>query len=134
MSRGHARHHESHHGLSVFGKDLVRRCSAHCELCDAQGVKLSVYEVPPIFAEPDYDHCIMICRTCEKQINRPRLIDHNHWRCLNTSVWSNVPPVKILSFAMLRHIARHHAWPLALLEQVYMDAEEKAWAEQIEIS
>ncbi|WP_261844330.1 phnA protein [Aliamphritea ceti] len=133
MSRGHAKHYEGHYGLSMFGKDLVRRCSAHCELCDAQGVKLSVYEVPPVLTEPDYDHCIMICGTCQKQIMRPRLIDHNHWRCLNNSIWSEVVPVKMLSVAMLRYINQQHAWPGALLEQVYLDNDEEKWIEQIEI-
>lgn len=127
MSKGHSKHHERHYGLSLFGKDLVRRCGSKCELCEAHGVKLGVYEVPPIGTEPDFDHCIMICATCQGQIDKPRTIDANYWRFLATAMWSTVTPVKIMSVTMLRHLAAEHDWASDLLEQVYIDPDEDAW-------
>ncbi len=127
MSKGHAKHHERHHGLSLFGKDLVRRCSSKCELCEAHGVKLKVFEVPPIEAEPNFDHCIMICEACQGQIDKPRTIDPNYWRFLANAMWSSVPPVKIMSVTMLRHLADKNDWASELLEQVYLEPDEDAW-------
>ena len=127
MSKGHERHHERHHGLSLYGKDLIRRCSAHCELCDAHGVKLSIFEVPPITSEPDFSHCLMVCETCSEQLEKPKTRDPNHWRCLNHSVWSSVPAVKITAVAMLQHIANMEPWAAELLEQVYLEPEEVEW-------
>ncbi|MBN0988018.1 phnA protein [Amphritea pacifica] len=133
MSKGHARHQERHHGLSQFGKDLVRRCGSKCELCDSHGVKLVVYEVPPIEPEPNYDHCIMICETCQGQLDRPKTIDPAYWRFLATSMWSSVAPVKVISVALLRHLAKQQDWADALLEQVYMEEDERAWSEDIDL-
>ncbi len=133
MSKGHAKHLERHHGLSMFGKDLVRRCGAKCELCEAHGVKLAVYEVPPIAAEPDYDHCIMICDSCRAQLERPKTIDPTYWRFLANAMWSSVVPVKVISVVLLEHLAKQQDWAGELLEQVYMQAEERAWADEVEL-
>jgi protein PhnA len=133
MSRGHDRHQERHHGLSLFGKDLVRRCSSHCELCDAQGVGLRIFEVPPVPVEPDLEHCIMICDSCREQIERPKRRDPNYWRCLNGSVWSTVPAVKVMALAMLAKIAEQERWAVELQEQVYLEADEQAWLDQVEL-
>lgn len=133
MSRGHDRHQERHHGLSLFGKDLVRRCSSHCELCDAQGVKLGIFEVPPVPTEPLLDHCTMICETCREQIERPKFRDNNHWRCLNHSIWSSVPAVKVLAIAMLQNISEQERWAVELLEQVYLEPEESEWLDKLEL-
>ena len=133
MSKGHGKHQERHHGLSLFGKDLVRRCGSKCELCEAHGVKLAVFEVLPIAAEPDFDHCIMICQTCQTQIERPKTLDAHHWRFLTSSMWSTVPAVKVMSVAMLKHLAVQHDWATELLEQVYLDAAEDAWVTKVVI-
>jgi len=133
MSKAHQRPIVRHHGLSLFGKDLVRRCSAHCELCDAQGVKLSVYEVPPLAALPDFEHCLMLCDTCLKQIKRPKLRDPNHWRCLNHAVWSTIPAVQVLALVILHHLSESERWALKLEEQVYIEPKVQEWLEQVEL-
>ena len=131
MSKGHERHQERHHGLSLYGKDLVRRSSSHCELCDAHGVQLHIYEVPPPPKEPDYSRCVMICDVCLAQLERPKLRDQNHWRCLNHSIWSEVPAVKVLAIAMLKRVAEQERWAVELLEQTYLEPEEELWLEQV---
>lgn len=132
MARGHERHH-SHHGLSIYGKELIRRCSAHCEMCDAQGVKLHIFEVPPIPTEADLGHCIMICQTCLDQIEHPKKTDPHHWRCLTRSMWSTVPAVKVTALAMLQRISRKEDWATELLEQSYLEPEESEWMEELEL-
>ncbi|MFC6669146.1 phnA protein [Marinobacterium aestuariivivens] len=133
MARGYERHYERHHGLSMFGKDLVRRCGAHCELCDAQGVSLKVYEVPPVGSEADFEHCIMVCDSCLKQIRRPGRRDPHHWRCLNTAVWSPVPAARVLAIALLESFVGREHWALQLREQLYLTPDEQAWIDSIEL-
>ncbi len=131
MSKGHDRHQERHHGLSLYGKDLVRRCGSHCELCDAQGVKLGIFEVPPVGPEPSFEQCIMICETCQEQLEKPKRRDPNHWRCLNHSMWSQVPAVKVTAVAMLKALSADQSWAAELLEQVYLESEEERWLEEL---
>lgn len=133
MARGYARHHEHHHGLSIYGKDLIRRCAAHCEMCDAHGVKLRIFEVPPIPDEASPEHCIMICDTCFDQIEHPKRMDRNHWRCLNSAMWSSVPAVKVTALAMLQRLADTERWALELLEQSYTEPEEAQWLSELEL-
>lgn len=131
MSRSHAHHQERTSGLSIFGKDLVRRSGAHCELCDAHRVALYIYEVPPAPKLPDLNDCLMLCDLCLDQIERPNRRDNNHWRCLNHAIWSDVPVVKMLAIAMLQQVAEEEPWALALFEQVYLTDDELRWQAQI---
>ncbi len=73
---------------------LRERSDATCELC-ASTEDLLVYEVsePPADAE---NH-ILICATCKEQIVELEKTDPNHWRCLNDSMWSPVPPVQVMA-------------------------------------
>jgi len=73
-------------------KELQSRSDSKCELCSAT-YDLKVYTVPP---KPDgnVDHSILVCDTCYSQIEDPEKVDANHWRCLNDSMWSEVPAVK----------------------------------------
>lgn len=133
MSKGHAKHQERHHGLSQFGKDLVRRCGSKCELCEAHGVKLTVYEVPPIAADPNYDQCIMICELCSNQLDKPKTIDPNYWRFLASTMWSDLAPVKVISIALLKYFEEAEDWAAELREQVYIQQEEQDWLDQLDL-
>lgn len=114
-------------GLAIFGKELVRRCASHCELCDAQGVKLVVHEVPPSPQTPDLEHCIMICEECRAQLLKPRSIEANHWRCLANAMWSEVPAVKVTSLIMLEQLGETEYWAADLLDQAWLAPEEQRW-------
>ncbi len=133
MTRAHERHYERHHGLSMFGKDLVRRCGAHCELCDAQGVSLKVFQVSPVGTEADFEHCLMICDRCLQQILHPKKRDSHHWRCLSRVVWSPVPAARILAIAMLETFIGREDWATQLREQLYLDPEEQRWVDSIDL-
>jgi len=132
MPRIQERYHERHHGLSMFGKDLVRRCGAHCELCDSQGVSLKVFEVPPMGAEADFGHCVMICESCKRQILHPKKRDPHHWRCLSAAVWSPIPAARVLAIAMLDTFIGREDWAMQLHEQLYLEPDEQAWVDAID--
>ena len=116
--------------LSYFGKDLVRRCAAHCELCAAGSVPLSIFEVEPVPKEPQLKHCLMICELCQQNLMHPKKMQVNHWRCLTTTMWSEVMAAKIVAIVVLQYLAGDHAWAQEYLEQVYLDADEQAWVDE----
>ena len=106
-------------------KELEQRSGNKCELC-GNTENLSVYEVPPT---PDntLETCILICATCVDQIENPDNVDANHWRCLNDSMWSEVAAVQVVAWRMLKRL-RAEAWPQDLLDMLYLDDENLAWA------
>lgn len=114
-----------------MAKDLVRRSRSKCELCDRGGIKLDVYELPPFEEEPYVDGCIFICDGCRKQIEHPRKMIPNHWRCLNNTIWSEVPAVQVMSARLLHRLAatKKH-WAEELLEHAYLEPDIEEWALQ----
>ncbi len=66
---------------------------------------------------------------CKSQVNSPETASPNHWRCLNDSIWSEVPAVQVVSYRMLNHI-RHEGWPADLLDMMYLDDESLEWAKE----
>ncbi|GAA3920665.1 phnA protein [Litoribacillus peritrichatus] len=130
MSKGSEKHKQRNDAISYFGKDLVRRSGSHCELCNAHGTKLIIHEVPPVPREPDFDHCIFICETCSGQIDKPKTVNPDHWRCLNTSAWSQVPAVQVMSVIMLDRLASED-WAVELKDQLYLSPEIQNWLEDI---
>lgn len=103
---------------------LRERSGGVCELCAAGG-DLTVYAVPPASANADKN--IVVCATCASQLAHPETLDANHWRCLNTSMWSTVPGVQVVAWRIL-HSLRHLGWPQDLLDMLYLDDETLAWA------
>ena len=133
MSKGLDKHKQRSDSLSYFGKDLVRRSGSHCELCDASGTKLSIHEVPPVPKEPEFEHCIFICETCKEQIEKPKTVVPDHWRCLNTSAWSQEPAVQVMSVLMLDKLidtTKDNDWMKELREQLYLPEEIESWLEE----
>lgn len=107
-------------------KELMTRSGEKCELCGASD-ELKVYEVPPT-SNVKADDCVLICENCQNQINNPETMDANHWRCLNDSMWSTVPAVQVLAWRMLNRL-RAEGWPNDLLDMLYLDEENLAWAQ-----
>lgn len=117
--------------LSRFAKDLVRRSRSHCELCERNGVRLDVYEVPPIEDDPYVDGCLFICEGCRKQIADPKKMIPSHWRCLNNSIWSEVPAVQVMSLRLLRRLSKKDEhWASEILEHAYLDPKLEEWADK----
>lgn len=55
-------------------------------------------------------------------------MDVNHWRCLNDSMWSQVPAVQVMAWRMLTRL-REQGWPRELLEMLYLDDQTLNWAQ-----
>jgi len=106
---------------------LFSRCDNKCELCGAQ-THLHIFDVPPV-KEPSADRALMACDTCFGQLNDPEITDANHWRCLNDSMWSQVPAVQVAAWRQLRFLTgKGEDWSHDLQEMMYMEPDTQEWA------
>jgi protein PhnA len=107
-------------------EQLHARSHSQCELCAATD-NLGVYEVPPN-SQGGVDDCLLICETCREQIETPEKMDANHWRCLNDSMWTQVPAVQVMAWRLLQRL-RAEGWPQDLLDMLYLDEDTLTWAQ-----
>lgn len=107
-------------------KILHQRSDSKCELCGAVE-NLKIYEVPAE-SKGIVEDSILICETCNDQIDATSKIDVNHWRCLNDSMWSQLPAVQVMAWRMLTRL-KNEAWAQDLLETLYLDEELLSWAQ-----
>ncbi len=99
-------------------KQLKQRSQNTCELCK-QTENLQGYTLEPA-TEASLDYSLLMCSTCLSQMNQSNLIEANHWRCLNDSMWSEHQAVQIASWRML-HRLKKEGWPQDLLDMMYLD-------------
>ncbi len=130
MAKGLLKHQERQSALSLLGKDLSRRARSRCELCDASGVSLKIYEVAPVPDEPDFEHCVMTCDTCREQLENPKRMQPDHWRCLTKAICSEVPAVQVEALRILRKLSADHHWASDALEYAYLEPDIEAWADK----
>ncbi|MBE0424626.1 MAG: PhnA domain-containing protein [Lutibacter sp.] len=108
-----------------ISKKLAERSGSVCELCGStEG--LSAYEVQPA-KYGNEDDSVVVCATCSNQIENADAVEANHWRCLNDSMWSEVPAVQAMAWRMLTRL-KAEGWPQDLLDMLYLDEETLAWA------
>ena len=107
-------------------QELQARASSACELCGASDA-LDAFPVAP-HQDRDADHNVLGCATCRDQLNGSAELDANHWRCLGDSMWSEVPAVKVVAWRMLQRLDDQD-WARSLLDMIYMEEGELAWAE-----
>jgi protein PhnA len=107
---------------------LKQRSDSKCELCTSDS-NLTVHAVA---ASPDSSagNCVLLCETCHSQIENPEAADTNHWRCLNDSMWSQVPAVQVLAYRHLTRLADKTDWAQDLVEMMYMEDDVKEWADK----
>lgn len=108
-------------------QELMQRANNACELCQSKE-GLEIYLVPPREEETS-DNSVLVCQTCDEQLHDPEKIDANHWRCLNDSMWSETPAIKVVAYRMLHHL-KHEGWPQDLIEMMYLEDETLAWAKE----
>lgn len=108
-----------------INKKIADRSGEKCELC-ASTTNLSAYFVEPGDVK-NMDQNIVVCGTCVEQITEDKPMDTNHWRCLNDSMWSEVPAVQVVSWRMLNRL-KAEGWPQDLLDMMYLDDDNLKWA------
>ncbi|MBD3797601.1 MAG: PhnA domain-containing protein [Campylobacterales bacterium] len=92
-----------------------------CELCgSAEGVEL--IELP--VSDSSEDQSVYVCAHCKAQIESGEL-DENHFNCLNDSMWSETPAVKVMSYILLNKLGRQD-----MIEMMYLEEEEQKLADQ----
>jgi protein PhnA len=107
-------------------KKLAERSGEKCELCTST-INIMVCTVEP--GNPkNNDENVVVCDTCSTQISNPDSTDANHWRCLNDSMWSEVPAVQVVAWRMLNRL-RSEGWPQDLLDMMYLDEDTLKWAQ-----
>ena len=107
-------------------KEILRqRAENKCELCTSE-VSLSGYKLPPK-EEEDVSNYILVCEKCQSQLSFNEKLDSNHFRCLNDSMWSEVPAVKVVVWRLL-HALQADGWSQDLMDMMYMDDATAAWA------
>ncbi|WP_293268746.1 PhnA domain-containing protein [Neptunomonas sp.] len=108
-------------------KDLMLRSDSKCELCSST-VDLSAFEVSP--SNSTAEQAILICKTCNDQMNQTESINVNHWRCLNDSMWSQTPAVQVVAWRQLSQLSSMgEIWAQDLLDMLYLDEETQEWAQ-----
>ncbi|MBP82788.1 MAG: phnA protein [Verrucomicrobiales bacterium] len=133
MAKGREVHLARVAALQCFGKDLARRSKSKCELCERAGEALSIVEVPPIFCEPAYERCVMLCESCRLAVeDQKRFSPGEQWRFLAQSVWSELPAVQVLAGRLLKRIEASEAWAREALESVYMEEDVEIWVTEAE--
>lgn len=133
MAKGYDLHRERMNKVSEFGKELTRRAKSKCELCEATGVKLQVYEVPPVKDEPEIERCVFICDDCRGKIDNLKKVRENDLRFLSSSIWSEVPMAKALSIYLLKAVGGKFGWAEDMLEDLYIDEETEELVKKIEL-
>lgn len=108
-------------------KELSNRSHGQCELCGATE-ELSAFVVSPKSGN-SADEAVHACKTCKDQLDGTTDVVPNHWRCLNDSMWSEVPAVKVVAYRMLNSL-KGEGWPVDLIDMMYLDDETLEWAKQ----
>lgn len=103
---------------------LFQRSGSQCELCSKKE-NLLVFTIPD--SPEDSENDLLVCADCKDQIEQPEIMNPNHWRCLNDSMWSSVPAVQVMAWRMLSRL-REEGWPQDLLDMMYLEEELLAWA------
>ncbi len=102
---------------------LLDRCQSQCELCTSTA-NLIAFPVPP-HSHITVDTAIMVCDKCHSEIDAPE--DINHWRCLNDSMWSQVPAVQVTAWRQLTRL-NSESWAQDALDMMYMEEDQMTWA------
>jgi len=105
---------------------LEQRSSNQCELCQSSQ-NLHAYLLPE---SPDTSaNCqVYICEICQSSIDAGGDCDQQHFRCLNTSMWSTTPAVQVLSYRLLNRCLPE-PWAQDALDMLYLDEELSQWAQ-----
>ncbi|HVI44664.1 MAG TPA: PhnA domain-containing protein [Chitinophaga sp.] len=106
-------------------EQLLQRSKGKCELCEATEA-LKIYEVPPP-SQSTAENSILICDKCRAQIDKKEELDSQHWSCLPTAMWSEVPGIQVVAWRMLNRL-RGESWAVEHLDMLYLNDDMLEWA------
>ena len=127
MAKGRQRHQERMEALAALGRGLARRARSTCELCEATGVPLGPWEVPPLPEEPEEERTVLACGRCRAGLDGGRL-EPQEWRFLEGSVWSPVPAAQVAAARLLRRLAAAgEGWATDVLDGLVLEPDLEEW-------
>jgi len=106
--------------------NLQERAGNKCELCNNTN-DLTAHLVAPK-QEELAEHQAVLCNDCLQQITEATPLQPNHWHCLNESIWSEVPAVKVLAYRVLGRLS-DQSWATDLQNMMYLDEATQEWAD-----
>jgi protein PhnA len=109
----------------AINTQLQNRSNQICELCGKQDDNLQAYTVPP--KNESIENQVVLCTDCFGQITAEDFSNAHHWRCLEGSIWSEVPSVQVLSYKILNKLSSE-GWANDTLESAYLDESLIEWA------
>lgn len=134
MGKGYEVHQARILALQSLGKDLARRAKSKCEITGQGGVPLRPYEVPPVTAEPDLEHTLLLCEAVHAVLEKPSTLAGRSWQSpLSEIVWSDMPAVQVVAWRMLNHLAKKEDWARDVVEEVFLDEGVEEWARAAEL-
>jgi protein PhnA len=110
----------------AINTQLQNRSNQTCELCGQQSDNLNAYTVPQK-NDDLIENQVVLCTDCYEQIKTGNYTNTRHWRCLEGSIWSEVPSVQVLSYKILSRLSTEE-WAREAMESVYLDESLIAWA------
>jgi protein PhnA len=110
----------------TISQSLRERSNELCELCNKKHESLKAYTVPPKQDEIA-ENQVVLCPDCFEQITSNDYSNVHHWRCLEGSIWSEVPAVQVLSYKILSRLSSEE-WAKDAMETVYLDEALINWA------
>ena len=109
----------------AINTQLQNRSNQICELCGKQDLNLQAYTVPP--KNESIENQVVLCTDCFEQITAGDFSNVHHWRCLEGSIWSEVPSVQVLSYKILNKLSSE-GWASDTIESAYLDESLIEWA------
>lgn len=122
MAKGREEHDARAAVLNSFGKDLARRAKSRCELCENGGLKLSIFEVPPVPREPDPGRCLLLCEACAgAAADHGKFQSGDQWRFLAEQAWNENPMVQVMAVRLLRRLSKNQDWAREAIDGLFLD-------------
>jgi len=128
MARGREQFKQRQGAVAALGRPLSRRARSRCELCDSSGTRLTPFEVAPIPEDPDPDFAVMLCDRCITGATGGKLAG-KEYRFLETSAWSELAPVQVVSVRLVRRLVDELKvdWASDLLDMIYLPPDVEEW-------
>lgn len=101
MSKGKAKHQARLDAIQFFGKDLARRASRRCELCE-ENDDLRIHDTD-LEVEPEMETLALLCARC-RAVLEGRKDDPETLRFLEGAIWSDQAPIGALAKEMIRAV------------------------------